>query len=270
MCEIAEAYEMDYIEFKSSPIEPINLGKLEQTIENNDGISHLAVIHNETTTGLLNNLYDLGKIAKKYNFEFIVDAMSSYAAVPINMEKENIHYLMASSNKNIQGMAGVGFVIANTNSIEKLKNIKPRNFYLNLFAQYENFIKSHQMRFTPPVQTLYALKQAIIEAKKEGIESRYDRYSKSWESLTYTLKEMGLKYLVEDKYHSKIITSIYLPVGVNFDHMHDYFYEKGFTLYPGKVADFNTFRIANIGEINHKDIKSFLKILKEYLGGLFE
>jgi 2-aminoethylphosphonate-pyruvate transaminase len=191
--------------------------------------------------------------------------MSSYAAVPIDMKKENIHYLLASSNKNIQGMAGVGFVIGNIVSLEKLKKIKPRNFYLNLYAQYNNFIKTKQMRFTPPVQTLYALKQAIIETKEEGVENRYIRYSKSWEVLTSGLRELGLKYLVEDEYHSKIITSIFIPKGVDFNLMHDYFYNKGFTIYPGKISDFDTFRIANIGEIDSVDIKNFLMELKFYL-----
>ena len=265
MCQIAEAYDMDFIEFESSPIEPIELDKLENAIKENNNISHLAVIHNETTTGLLNNLDDLGELAKKYDLELIVDAMSSYAAIPINMQKQNITYLMASSNKNIQGMAGVGFVIANTKAIERVKDIKPRNFYLNLYAQYENFIKTHQMRFTPPVQTLYALKQAIIEAKEEGIENRYERYSKSWQTLVNFLKANDLKYLVKDEYHSKIITSIFMPDGVDFNDMHDYFFERGFTIYPGKVADFNTFRVANIGEIDYRDMEDFLKLLEEYL-----
>ncbi len=265
MCQIAEAYDMDFVEFQSSPIEPIDLEALENTIKATENLSHLAIIHNETTTGLLNNLDDLGAIAKKYNLELIVDAMSSYAAIPIDMKAQNISYLMASSNKNIQGMAGVGFVIANKDAMEKVKEVKPRNFYLNLYAQYENFIKTHQMRFTPPVQTLYALKQAIIETKEEGIGQRYERYSKSWQTLTDTLKEMDLKYLVDDAYHSKIITSIFIPEGVDFDDMHDYFFEKGFTIYPGKVADFNTFRVANIGEIDYRDMKGFLKLFKLYV-----
>jgi len=265
MCQIASAYDMNYIEFESSPIKPINLKKLKKVIKENKNISHLAVIHNETTTGLLNNLDDLSSITKKYNLEFIVDAMSSYAAIPIDMKKQNIHYLMASSNKNIQGMAGVGFVIANKKAIEKLQDIKPRNFYLNLFAQYENFIKSHQMRFTPPVQTLYALKQAIIEIKKEGVKNRYKRYSKSWKTLIKFLKENNLKYLVDDKYHTKIITSIFIPNGVEFEDMHDYFYDRGFTIYPGKIEEFNTFRVANIGDIDYKDIKRFLKSLKKVI-----
>ncbi len=265
MCQIADRYDMDYIEFKSSPIEPIDLDKLERTIKENSNISHLAVIHNETTTGLLNNLDELGEIAKKYDLELLVDAMSSYAAIPIDMQKQNISYLAASSNKNIQGMAGVGFVIAKKSSLESLKDIKPRTFYLSLYEQYQNFVKNHQMRFTPPVQTLYALKQAIIEAKEEGIENRYKRYSKSWETLTNGLKKLGLKYLVDDKCHSKIITSIFIPDGIDFDDMHDYFYERGFTIYPGKVEEFNTFRVANIGDIDHSDMEMFLKLFREYL-----
>ncbi len=162
-------------------------------------------------------------------------------------------------------MAGVGFVIANKSSMQKLKDIEPRTFYLSLYEQYENFIKSHQMRFTPPVQTLYALKQAIIEAKEEGIENRYERYSASWEVLINTLKEMNLKYLVDDKYHSKIITSIFIPNGIDFNAMHDFFFEKGFTIYPGKVDEFNTFRVANIGQINSDDMQEFLMLLKSYL-----
>ncbi len=265
MCQIADRFDINFIEFQSSPIEPINIQKLEETIQKNQNISHLAVIHNETTTGLLNNLDDLGNLAKKYNLELIVDAMSSYAAIPIDMNKQNITYLAASSNKNIQGMAGVGFVIAKKSSLENLKDIKPRSFYLSLYEQYTNFIKTHQMRFTPPVQTMYALKQAIIEAKKEGIENRYKRYSSSWETLTNGLKELKLKYLVDDEYHSKIITSIFIPDGVDFNDMHDFFYNRGFTIYPGKVAEFNTFRVANIGEIDYRDIEAFLEMLREYL-----
>ena len=268
MCQIAQRFGIDYIEFQSSPIEPIDLNKLEEVIQSNDNISHLAVIHNETTTGLLNDLDDLGELAKRYNLEFIVDAMSSYAALSIDMQKQNITYLAASSNKNIQGMAGVGFVIAKKDALKSLKDIKPRGFYLSLYEQYQNFIKSHQMRFTPPVQTLYALKQAIVEAKEEGIENRYKRYAKSWQTLTDGLKELGLKYLVDDRYHSKIITSIFIPEGIDFNDLHDFFYEKRFTIYPGKVEEFNTFRVANIGDIDYRDMERFLSLLQGYLSSV--
>jgi len=265
MCQIAEVYDLNFIEFKSSSIEPINMQELEKIIKSDNQITHLAAIHNETTTGLLNSLDDLGSLTKKYKLEFIVDAMSSYAAVPINMMNQNIHYLCASSNKNIQGMAGVCFVISKIESLDKIENIKSRSFYLDLYSQYRNFIDNHQMRFTPPVQTLYALKQAIIEAKEEGIKERYKRYSKSWRTLTDELKKMNLKYLVKDDYHSRIITSIFIPEDVDFNKLHDFFYERGITIYPGKVSDYDTFRVANIGDIGYRDIEAFIELLKQFL-----
>lgn len=264
-CEIAKVYDIDYIDYMSSPIEPVNIKKLKKTIKLYPDISHMFVVHNETTTGLLNDLDKFGKLAKEHNVELIVDAMSSYAAVSIDMKRQNISYLCASSNKNLQGMAGVGFVISNTKALRKSKKIKARSFYLDLYAQYKNFVDSQQMRFTPPVQTLYALKQAIIETNEEGAKARYSRYSNSWKVLTKSLKEMGLKYLVEDRYHSRIITSIYMPKGVNFNDMHDYLYQKGFTIYPGKVEKYDTFRVANIGDIDKSDILKFIKYLKKYL-----
>ncbi len=268
MCKIADAYHINYIEFKSDSISPIDWEKLEACIsaEPADSISHLCIVHNETTTGLLNDIRIAGEICKKYDIEMIVDAMSSYAAIPIDMEKENISYLMASSNKNLQGMAGIGFVIANISNLENTAAIPPRNFYLNLYAQYNYFKKNYQMRFTPPVQTLYALKQAIIETQAESIEKRYQRYSESWATLIDGLEALGLTYLVPPKHHSRIITTIVEPgyPGYHFNDLHDDLYDKGYTIYPGKLYDLDTFRIANIGAIDKTDIHRFLVELKHY------
>jgi 2-aminoethylphosphonate-pyruvate transaminase len=141
---------------------------------------------------------------------------------------------------------------------------------LNLFAQYKYFTETRQMRFTPPVQTLYALKQAIEELKQEGLEQRCARYEESWNTLIRGLNRLGLKYLVPEQNHSKIVTSIMEPdcPGYEFQEMHDFFYARGFTIYPGKLANCNTFRIANIGDITHKDIAAFLTLLEQYLAGI--
>src|SRR5690606_11395926 len=173
----------------------------------------------------------------------------------------------ASSNKNIQGMAGIGFAICNKKALLATESIPMRNLYLNLYAQYAYFEKTHQTRFTPPVQTFYALKQAIIETKEETIAKRYDRYAKSWETLLHGIEKMGLEYLIDREHHSKIITSIIEPKSdkYDFDEMHDFFFERGFTIYPGKVNNYDTFRISNIAQIDYKDMENFLKVLEEYL-----
>ncbi|KMM36906.1 2-aminoethylphosphonate aminotransferase [Guptibacillus hwajinpoensis] len=268
--KIATVYGLNVLEYRSPLESAIDLTKLELLIKNAGvTISHLVIVHCETTTGLLNNIEAVGNICKKYNVAMIVDAMSSYGAIPIEMKRMNISYLAASSNKNLQGMAGVSFVIANNEQLDKIKEIKPRNLYLNLYEQYEHFVKTKQMRFTPPVQTLYALEQAILETQWEGIEKRYNRYSKSWQTLLKGIKALGLTHLIDEANHSRIITSIVEPPhkGYDFNKLHDFLYERGFTIYPGKIDNLNTFRVANIGDITYKDMECFLTLLDQYLNG---
>lgn len=268
MAEIVEAYGIDYEVFSSSPILPLVLEEIEQALQRNQNVfTHVAVVHHETTSGLLNDIDRLGHICARYNVDLIVDAMSSYGAIPIDMKKSQISFLISSSNKNIQGMAGIGFVIADRDKLQALQHNTPKNYYLNLYKQYAYFEKTGQMRFTPPVQTFYALKQAIIETQREGVEQRYARYTRSWETLIKGLDQLELEYLVPLEHHSKIITTIQEPAiaGYDFDHMHDYLYEYGITIYPGKIGQLSSFRIANIGDINHQDITYFLEKLKGYL-----
>jgi 2-aminoethylphosphonate-pyruvate transaminase len=271
MCEIATAYGLNFVEFISPPGEAIDLSALDNVlIHSPQTVTHLAVVHHETTTGLLNDICSIGRLCKLHNANLIVDAISSYGAIPIDMETMNIGYLAASSNKNLQGMPGVAFVIADKSKLANLKSVTPKNYYLNLFAQYQFFAKTSQMRFTPPVQTLYALKQAIEELKLEGVEERYARYTKSWETLIAGVTRLGLKHYVNEENHSKIVTTLIEPdcAGYDFQEMHDYLYSRGFTIYPGKLESLNTFRIANIGDINYLDIEAYLELLEQYLKGI--
>lgn len=269
MCEIAAVYGIDYLEFKSPFDDAIDMAALERYIQSfGRKITHLAVVHHETTSGLLNKVKEIGLLCKKYQIDMMVDAMSSFAAVPIQMKEMNISFLASSSNKNLQGLPGVSFIIAEKSKVESLKDRKPRSYYLNLYAQYRYFAEHAQMRFTPPVQTLYALRQAIEDLKQEGVAKRYERYMASWKTLISGLKRLGLTYIVPEEHHSKMITSIHEPfAGFDFQSMHDFFYSKGIMIYPGKIEELKMFRIANIGDITSKDIKLFLELLEDYLGG---
>lgn len=267
--QICERYRIPYVSFDSSPIEPLDLALLEAKIKSElpNGLSHVAVIHHETTSGILNPLTEIGKLCKQHNLCYLVDAMSSYGAIPISMEDSHIDALVSSSNKNIQGMAGITFVIAKRDRLNELEKIEPRTFYLDLGDQYRSFQKTRQTRFTPPVQTLYALRQAIQETQDEGIENRYARYSKSWETLINGMANLGLSYYVVKEHHSRIITSFEEPKAAHYDfeHMCDTLSKQRFTIYPGKIQSLPTFRIANIGAIDHTDIEAFLDALKGYL-----
>jgi 2-aminoethylphosphonate aminotransferase len=271
MCEIANAYGFRFLQFTSTPVDAIDLDALEAFIKSSrQTITHLAVVHHETTTGLLNDIEAIGQLCKLYEIDLLVDAISSYAAIPIDMEKMNIRYLASSSNKNLQGMAGVSFVISEKNKLKSLKYKKTKNYYLNLYEQHRFFSEYQQMRFTPPVQTLYALQKALEELKQEGVKNRYQRYVKSWETLIAGITNLGLTYIVPETCHSKLVTAIVEPDQDDYDFqkMHDYFYERGITIYPGKLDSLKTFRVANIGDITFEDIEMFLELLDRYLGSL--
>ncbi|MED4956746.1 2-aminoethylphosphonate aminotransferase [Paenibacillus macerans] len=270
MCEIAAVYGIDFLEFRSPFDEAIDLDELERYIRSSGRkISHLAVVHHETTTGLLNRVKEIGELCRRYHIDMLVDAMSSFAAVPLDMKEMNISFLASSSNKNLQGMPGVSFVIAEKSKLENLKDRKPRSYYLNLYAQYRYFAEHAQMRFTPPVQTLYALKQAIRELKQEGIAKRYARYTASWKTLISGLNRLGLTYIVPEAHHAKLITAIHEPdADFDFPSVHDFLYSKGIMIYPGKLEGLKTFRVANIGDITAKDIEVFLEWLEAYLDGV--
>lgn len=266
--EIARTYNLDVVELKFEFGKRIELEQIEQILKNDDKIACIAATHHETTIGILNPIKEIGAIAKKYGKLFIVDTISSFAGVYINIKEFNIGFMMSTSNKCIQAMAGIAFVICKKDLLEKSKSIKPRNYYLDLYSQYESLEKNNQTRFTPPVQIIYALKQAIKEFFEEGAGNRIKRYRENYNVLKEGLKELGFKFFMgPDVEESNILTTIYYMDHPNFDFniLHDKLYERGFTIYPGKITEKDTFRIAVMGAINSQDIRNFLIVLKEVL-----
>ncbi len=268
-CQIAESYRIAHDVYKSSEYLPINVEKLKTKILEGN-YTHFVIVYHETTTGLLNPAPELCRFCKQHNITTIIDAVSAYAAIPIDMEKDGFDFMASTSNKNIQGMAGVTFVMCQKPSLNKIKNYPMRSFYLNLWAQYEYFNRTKQTRFTPPVQTLYALRQAIIETKIETIQKRYQRISNCWNVLEKAVDELELKMLVPKESQSKLITAIIEPESskYDFDEFHDNARKLGFTIYPGKLSSANTFRIANIGNVQVSEMTAFTKFLKTYIRSL--
>ncbi|HQO22785.1 MAG TPA: 2-aminoethylphosphonate--pyruvate transaminase [Spirochaetota bacterium] len=266
LAKIAEIYKIDMTVFKSSTYEPIDIAKLEEEFKSGK-YSALAIVYHETTTGLLNPLEVICPMAKKYGMITIVDAVSAYGGMPMDLKKLGIDFMAATSNKHIQGMAGIGFVTCRISELEKQKSWPMRNFYLNLYDQYQYFCETKQTRFTPPVQTFYALRQAVIETKIETVEKRYERYTECWKIFVDAVKEIGLKMLVKEEHQSHFITAVLNPETDKycFEKFHDYARSFGFTIYPGKLGNINTFRIANMGDIRPEEMKRFTVVLKDYM-----
>ena len=263
---IIQAYGIPHRTYRIGWGEYPDVKGIESILQQDRELTHFAFVHHETTTGMLNPLRELVELCQKYDVDSIVDAMSSYAGLPIDLQEQPIDYLISSSNKCIQGMAGTSFVIANKKKLTKTANIPPRNLYLNLWGNHSYIEKTGQFQFTPPVQIVYALNTALDEFFVETQAGRTARYFKSYETLLNGLGKVGLELLLPESQNSKLLTAIVEPQSPDYDfmEMHDYFYENDITIYPGKGAKKDTFRIANIGAIDYRDMQIFNEKLLQY------
>lgn len=268
--EVAAYYHLDHIELKLSITEPIDVAKVEAILKENEDIAVVYCCHHETGTGVLNPIREVGAVAHKYGAAMVVDTTSTYAMIPIDMDKDNLDFIMASAQKGLMSMTGLSYVIGNTKMLEESKNYPTRSYYTNLYMQY-SFIKDKgEMHFTPPVQTIYATEQAIKEYYAEGEVNKWNRHQSVWEAIYKGLDKFGFQTIIPKELQSKLVVSVLYPNDPNFDFIkfHDYCYEKGFTIYPGKVSTLTTFRLCALGTIVPKDIDDFFVVVEEALKSL--
>ncbi len=263
--EVCEYYGLDFIDLKLPIDKPIDVNEVKKALDSNPDIAVVYTTHHETGTGVLNPIREIGKLAHERGAILVVDTTSSYAMIPIDIEKDNVDFCMASAQKGIMGMTGLSFVVGNTEIIKKSKDYPKRSYYCNLYLQYEFFEKTGEMHFTPPVQTIYAAKQALKEYFAEGEEAKWARHLRVFNAIHEGLDELGLKDVIKREYQSGLVVSVLYPDDENwdFEKVHDYCYERGFTIYPGKISTTNTFRLCALGAIDQKDIKKFFKVLKK-------
>lgn len=265
--EVCEYYGLPHINLEFSVDELPDLNVVEKTLKENKDIALVYTTHNETGTGILNPIREIGSLAHKYGAVFIVDTTSTLAMRPIDVQKDNIDFCMASAQKGLQAMAGLSFIIGNEEIIKKSKNYPRRSYYCNLYLQYEYFEKTGQMHFTPPVQTIYSTMQALKEYFTEGEMAKWDRHTRIFNAIHRGLDELGFKNIIKKEWQAGLVVSAIYPddKNWNFDKIHDYCYEKGFTIYPGKISSLNTFRLCALGAIDEKDIKDFFVVFREAL-----
>lgn len=263
--EICDAYGLAYIDLSISPEELPDMLLLEKTLQENPDIALVHTTHNETGTGILNPIREIGALAHQYGAVFTVDTTSTYAMRPIDVYEENIDFCMASAQKGLMSMTGLSFVIGRRELIEKSKEYKKRSYYCNLYLQYEFFEKTGQMHFTPPVQTIYATRQAIREYFAEGEEEKWKRHTRVFEAIHAGLERLGFRDVIRREWQAGLVVCVRYPDDSNWDFtkIHDYCYERGFTIYPGKISDMKTFRLCALGAIEEEDIVRFFEVLEE-------
>ena len=265
--EVCEYYGLPHINLKFPVDEQPDLNVIEETLKQNPDVGLIHTTHNETGTGILNPIREIGALAHRYGAIFTVDTTSTYAMRPIDIEADNIDFCMASAQKGLMAFTGLSFVVGNREIIVKSKDFPKRSYYCNLYLQYEYFEKTGEMHFTPPVQTIYATIQALKEYNEEGEKAKWERHTRVFNAINKGLDELGFKQVIKPELRAGLVSTAIYPddENWNFEKVHDYCYERGFTIYPGKVTSLNTFRLCALGAIDEDDITDFFKVFREAL-----
>ena len=261
MGEMARCLGLRHHELDCGETTRPELAAIEAMLARHPEITHLAMVHCETTTGMLNPLEEVAALCQRRGIRLIVDAMSSFGGIPIDMGRLGIEFLISSANKCIQGVPGFGFVIARRAALTACAG-RARSVSLDLHAQWQTMEQQGgKWRFTSPTHTVLAFAQALRELEEEGgIDARHQRYSENQRTLVAGMAALGFAPLLPEEWQSPIITAFYSPA--HPDYRFADFYQRlkgqGFVIYPGKVSQADCFRIGNIGDVTPERVRCLL------------
>lgn len=264
MRQIAEYASISHDTLTWNETETVSPCEVDDYLRSHADITHVAFVHCETTTGILNPLEELCSVVKKYDKYLIVDAISSFGGIPMDIAELEIDFMIGTSNKCLQGVPGFGFIIANKKALSTCKGISP-SLSLDIYDQWDTMEKQPgKWRFTSPTHAVRAFKQAMDELDSEGgIATRYLRYKKNHSILTEGMKKQGFTPLLPMELQSPIITSFLYPdKSFQFEIFYSRLKEKGFVIYPGKISDSETFRIGTIGHVFPDDFKNLINAIE--------
>ena len=264
---IAETLKIDVATLIYPENSTPDLREIKSKLAEDDAITNVAVIHCETTTGIINPIKEIGAIVKESGKIYFVDAMSSFGGIPFNLSECGIDYMVSSANKCIEGVPGFSIIVAKRETLIATEGYA-RSLSLNLLAQWQGLEANGQFRFTPPTHALLAFHQALQELRDEGgVEGRGSRYRSNYEALISGMRAMGFEEYISPDIQGYIITSFLYPDHANFEF--EKFYqtlnEMNNVIYPGKVSEANCFRIGSIGRIFPADVRALLAAIRETL-----
>lgn len=266
IARIATAHKIDKVVLKCDWFEQPDIAEIEEAVSKDRDIEVVAMVHHETTTGLLNPVHRIGEIVKKYDRAFLVDSISGLGGEEIDLVNDSVDICIGSSNKCIQGLPGLSFVLIKKTELDRLRSIPARSLYLNLVSQLDVQEERSECPFTPSVQTFYAFDEALDELLEEGVANRIKRYERASGFLRSEFKKLHLECLLPEEICSNTITALNLPHGMTYAHLHDRLKERGFVIYAGQgQLNAKIFRIANMGELSMQDLEAFINNFKEVI-----
>ncbi len=247
--------------------EPPNLDEIQSTLAGDPAIAHVAAVHCETTSGILNPIEDIAALVADQGRALIVDAMSSFGALPLDARALPCAAVVASSNKCLEGSPGMGYAIIRKSVLHTCKG-NSHSLALDLFDQHKAMEGNGQWRFTPPTHVMAAFHQALIEHDTEGgVPGRLRRYSENCSLLVGGMREFGFKTLLADASQAPIIVTFHMPADPRFvfNEFYDRLAERGYVIYPGKLTKAPSFRIGCIGQVMPEDMQAAVAVIGEVL-----
>jgi 2-aminoethylphosphonate-pyruvate transaminase len=250
--------------------QPVDPAQVRQALADDTSITHVAVVHCETTSGILNPIAEVAEVVAASGRKLLIDSMSAFGALPLDAKSIAFDAVAASSNKCIEGVPGLGFVLCRVSALEKTKG-NAGSLVLDLFEQWQNLEKTNQYRFTPPIHCIAAFDQALTEHEQEGgVAGRGGRYRNNHRILVEGMRALGFETLLPDRLQAPIIVTFHMPADPKF--VFDTFYEglrsRGFVIYPGKLTVADSFRIGCIGRLGETEMKAFLATAKDVMKDL--
>tara|TARA_B100000676_G_scaffold313549_1_gene397219 strand:- start:64522 stop:65655 length:1134 start_codon:yes stop_codon:yes gene_type:complete len=264
ICEIAG---IEFDTYETPENRPPDANHVAELLRTDPKTTHVVLVHCETTSGILNPLEEIATVAANAGKKLIVDAMSSFGALPVNLSEIDAEAIIASANKCLEGVPGLGFALIENTALQKSKG-NASTLSLDLHDQWEYMERTGQWRFTPPTHVVAAFERAINEHEKEGgVAGRGRRYSENCSRLLSGLKALGFETFLSDNLQAPIIVTVRMPASdiFNFDKLYALMNDQGIVLYPGAVTEEKSFRVGCIGQVDVKDIDRMLNVLESAL-----
>ncbi len=264
MAKICQYYERSYTVIETPEDVPSDSDALGRTLADDPDVSHVAVVHCETTSGILNPVERIAEVVARHGRALIIDAMSTFGAVELDSRIVPFDAVVASANKCLEGVPGLGFAIVRQAALERSTGNAP-SMSLDLHEQWRGFESTGQWRFTPPTHVVAALDQALIELEREGgVVARGARYSRNCQLLLEGLRDMGFVSALDDDVQAPIILTILSPADHRFDfnEFYDHLSRRGFLIYPGKLTLAETFRVGCIGRLADEQVRAVLDAIR--------
>ncbi len=249
---------------------PIDLAAVDRALAEDPGITHVGMVHHETSTGMLNPLREVGEIVARHGRSLAVDAISSLGSERLDVRADRIDWCVGTANKCLEGLPGVSFVCARREALEALADVPPRSFYLDLHGHYHSQEYLHAPLFTPALQVMTAFEEALDLVLAEGVTARGERYAAHAGRLRAGMAALGLEFLLPPEHRANSVTNVRLPAGVGYEALHDALKAEGYVIYATQQQLDGVFRVANMGQLTERDVEGFLGALDRALVKLSE